>query len=104
MRIALGESGSLGKCLWQGEALSADWDVARGELVIRGDADSEAFGEVISSVLGKRKLRVEIEDAGTARLKWQGYVDSVEFESLVPGRAECLLRILLEDEPGHGGG
>ena len=97
MKIAIGGIGSGAETLWQGDALSTYWDIDRGELVIHGDADNEALCGLISSVLEKRRLRVDIEDKGPVKLRWHGSVRNVEFQSFEQGHAECFMWVLVDN-------
>jgi hypothetical protein len=96
MKIAIMRYGILRRALWGGDDLSADWDVDRRELVIRGHLDSEKCDEVLSCALEKCKLRVEIEDIGATRLRWHGHVRSAEVLPADTGRPECMLTIALD--------
>jgi hypothetical protein len=83
--------------LWEGEALSASWDGDRGEFVIRGDANSQAFTAVVTSMLEKHKLAIGIEDPEATQLVWRGYVGSAKFQSSEAEQIECSLIVSLDD-------
>ena len=96
MKIAVVKDGILRRALWGGDDLTADWDVDRRELVIRGHMDGEKCDEVLSCALEKCRLRVEIEDIGATRLRWHGRVLRAEVLPDHRGRPECMLTIALD--------
>ena len=83
--------------LWEGEALSAEWDGAQGEFVIRGDADDQAVSAVVNSIVEKHKLTIGIEDTQSTQLVWRGYVGSAKFQVQGPEHIECSLVMSLDD-------
>jgi hypothetical protein len=97
MKVTIEEFEDVDTSLWEGEALTATWDGEKGELVIRGDAQSRALTRVLSSMVDKRKLAIEIEDTGPGRLIWRGYLGSAEFLSFEAEQVECCLIMMLDD-------
>jgi len=97
MRVTIVQFDNIEDALLEGEVLMASWDSDRGEFVIRGNMDDKGFTGVVSSILEKRKLLVEIEDSGPGRLVWRGYVGSAEFLSFDSDEVECCLIMLLDD-------
>jgi hypothetical protein len=97
MKVTIVQYDNAEDALWEGEALKASWDNDSGEFVIRGDADNRAFAGVMTSLVEKRKLLVEIEDTGPGQLVWRGYVGSAEFISFDSDEVECCLVMLLDD-------
>ena len=83
--------------LWEGEVLSAEWDNNKGEFVIRGMKNYTALSGVVSSMVGKRLLTIEIEGKGPGLLVWRGYVRSANFQVFESGQVECSLSMLLDD-------
>ncbi len=83
--------------LWEGEVLSANWDGDRGEFVIRGDADSQAFTAFVTSMLEKHRLSIGIEDTDATQLVWRGYVGSAKFQAYEAEQVECSLTVTLDD-------
>ncbi|MBE0481324.1 MAG: hypothetical protein IBX68_10135 [Dehalococcoidia bacterium] len=97
MKVTLSEIEETNDTVWEGEALKALWDRETGELVIRGKNDTKALAGIISDIVERRKLIVEIEDTGPGRLIWRGYVGSAEFLSFEMENVECCLIMLLDD-------
>jgi len=83
--------------LWEGEALSFNWDGDNGEFVIRGEADDQAVSAVVTSIAEKHKLTIGIEDTGSTQLVWRGYVGSARFQVHGPEHIECSLIMALDD-------
>jgi hypothetical protein len=84
--------------LWEGEALSASREGKKGELVIRGSkVNSSALTAVVSSMVGRNQLTVEIEGNETGCLVWRGQVGSAEFHTFGTDQVECSLVMLLDD-------
>lgn len=84
--------------LWEGEALSATREGRQGELVIRGSkGNSNALTAVITSMVRRHQLTVEIESNETGCLVWQGHVGSAEFHTFGPDQLQCSLVMLLDD-------
>ena len=83
--------------LWEGEVLKADWDNNKGEFVIRGRKNYMALSGVVSSMVGKRLLTIEIEGNGPGLLVWRGFVRSANFQVFESGQVECSLSMLLDD-------
>ena len=84
--------------LWEGEALSASREGKKGELVIRGSkVNSSALTAVVSSMVGRNQLTVEIEGNETGCLVWRGQVGSAEFHTFGTDQLECSLVMLLDD-------
>ncbi len=97
MKVTIVQFDNVEDAVLEGEALMASWDSERGEFVIRGDKDGQAFSNIVTSVLEQRKLLVEIEDSGPGQLVWRGYVGSAEFLSFESGEVETCLIMLLDD-------
>lgn len=97
MKVTIVQYDNMEDALLEGEALMASWDGERSEFVIRADKGNQAFTCVVTSMLEKRKLLVEIEDTGPGQLVWRGYVGSAEFLSFESGEVECCLIMLLDD-------
>jgi len=97
MKVTIVQFDNPEDALLEGEALMASWDNQRGEFVIRADTDNQGFTGVVASMLEKRKLLVEIEDAGPGQLVWRGYVGSAEFLSFESDEVECCLIMQLDD-------
>ena len=84
--------------LWEGEALSATREGRKGELVIRGSkGNSNALTAVVSSMVSRHQLTVEIEGNETGCLVWRGHVGCAEFHTFGSDQLECSLSILLDD-------
>ncbi|UCG82404.1 MAG: hypothetical protein JSW38_09410 [Dehalococcoidia bacterium] len=83
--------------LWEGEALSFNWDGANGEFVILGEADDEGVSAVVNSIAEKQKLTIGIEDSGSTQLVWRGYVGSAQFQAHGPEHMKCSLIMALDD-------
>ena len=84
--------------LWEGEALSACREGKKGELVIRGSkGNSSALTAVVSSMVGRHQLTVEIEGNETGCLVWRGQVGSAEFHTFGTDQVECSMVMLLDD-------
>ena len=97
MKVTIVQFDNMEDALLEGEAIMASWDNERGEFVIRGGKDNQAFASVVTSMLEKRKLLVEIEDTGPGQLVWRGYVGSAELLSFDSDEVECCLIMLLDD-------
>ncbi len=83
--------------LWVGDVFSVDWDNNKGEFVIRGNKNSTAMSGVVSSMMEKRLLTIEIEGKGPGLLVWRGYVRNANFQIFEDGQVECSLSVLLTD-------
>lgn len=84
--------------LWEGEALSASREGKKGALVIRGSKNnSNALAAVVSSMVGRHQLTVEIEGNETGCLVWRGQVGSAEFHTFGADQVECSMVMLLDD-------
>ena len=97
MKVTISEPEKMDGTLWEGEALSANWDSEKCEFVIRGDADDEVFGAVMASVGEKRRLTIGIQDSGSTQVIWRGYVGSAKFQALEAEQMECCLTMALDD-------
>lgn len=97
MKVTIVQFDNAEDALLEGEALMASWDNERGEFVIRADTANQGFSSVVTSILEKRKLLVEIEDTGPGQIVWRGYVGSAEFLSFESGEVETCLIMLLDD-------
>jgi hypothetical protein len=97
MKVTIVQLDDMEDVLLEGEALMASWDNEKGEFVIRGDRDNPGFTGVVTSMAGRRKILVEIEDTGPGRLVWRGYVGSAKFLSFDSNEVECCLVMLLDD-------
>jgi len=97
MKVTIVQLDDMEDVLLEGEALMASWDNEKGEFVIRGDRDNQGFTGVVTSMAGRRKILVEIEDTGPGRLVWRGYVGSAKFLSFDSNEVECCLVMLLDD-------
>ena len=93
LKVTIGQIDSTHNEVWQQEALAATWDRTRNEMVIRGNIDSRKF----ASMVGKRKLAVEIEDIEPSRLVWRGYVGTTDFILFEAEAIDCCLIMLLDD-------
>jgi hypothetical protein len=84
--------------LWEGEALSANREGKKGELVIRGSkSNGNALTTVVTSMVARHQLTVEIEGNETGCLVWRGQVGSAEFHTFGTDQLECSLVMLLDD-------
>jgi hypothetical protein len=98
MRATISHLDVIEDTLWEGEALSASREGKKGELVIRGSkGNSSALAAVVTSMVGRHQLTVEIEGNETGCLVWRGQVGSAEFHTFGTDRLECSLVILLDD-------
>lgn len=97
MKATLSQADTSGGTLWVGDVLSANWDNDRGEFVIRGSKDSAALAGVISSLLDKQQLTIEIAGDGPGLLMWRGHVGSAKFQVSESEHVECCLTMLLDD-------
>ncbi len=97
MKATISEFETMAGTVWEGEVLSASWDGDKGEFVIRGDADNEAFTAVVKSLLEKQKLTIGIEDTESTQLVWRGYVGSAKFQAFGSEQLECSLIMSLDD-------
>ncbi len=97
MKATISELNSDPTAVWQGEAVSADWNGRTGDFVIRGDAEDEAFAAVVASIAEKQRLTIGIEDVDYAQLVWRGCVGSAKFDALDSGHVQCHLVLTLED-------
>ncbi len=97
MKATISKPESSPSPLWEGEAISADWNGRTGEFVISGDAEDEAFATVVTSIAEKQGLTIGIEDGECAQLVWRGHVDSAKFEMLDSGNVHCRLVLTLDD-------
>jgi hypothetical protein len=97
MKVTISEPEKMDGTLWEGEALSANWDSEKCEVVIRGDADDEAFGAVMASIAEKHRLTIGIEDSGSTQVIWRGYVGSANFQTFEAEQVECCLTMALDD-------
>jgi hypothetical protein len=98
MRATISHLDVMEDTLWEGEALSATREGRKGELVIRGSkGNSNALTAVVSSMVSRHQLTVEIEGNETGCLVWRGQVGSAEFHTFGPDQLECSLSILLDD-------
>ena len=83
--------------LWEGEILSVNWNSDQGEFVICGNPNDENFNAVVTSIVEKQRLTIDIEDSGANQLVWHGYIGSAEFQPLGPEQMECSLTMSLDD-------
>jgi hypothetical protein len=97
MKATISELNSDQTAIWQGEAISADWNGRTGDFVISGDAEDKAFAAVVASIAEKQRLTIGIEDVEYAQLVWRGHVGSARFDALDSGRIQCHLVLTLED-------
>ena len=97
MKVTIVQYDNMGDGLLEAEALMASWDGDRGEFVIRGDKDDQAFSGVVASTLEESKLLVEIEETGPGYLVWRGYVGSAQLLSFESGEVGCCLIMSLDD-------
>jgi len=97
MKATISELGPDQTAVWQGEAVSVDWDGETGDFVISGDADDTALATVVASVAEKQELAIGIEDTENAQVVWRGRVGSAKFDALESGRLQCHLVLTLED-------
>jgi len=98
MKATISHLDVLEDTLWEGEALSANREGKKGALVIRGSkVNSNALTAVVTSMVGRHQLTVEIEGNETGCLVWRGQVGSAEFHTFGPDQLECSLVLLLDD-------
>ena len=97
MKATVSHANKIGTSLWEGEVLEVDWDNNKGEITIRGNRDSAAISEVISSMVEKRELTIEIEGTGPGLLVWRGHVGSAKFQVSESEHVECCLSMQLDD-------
>jgi hypothetical protein len=98
MRATISQLDIIDDTLWEGEALRASRDGNKGELVIRGGkCNSGALAGVVTSMVRRHQLTVEIEDNETGCLVWRGHVGSAQFQVAVTEHLECSLVMLLDD-------
>jgi hypothetical protein len=97
MKATLSQANKTGSTMWEGEVLNADWDNNRAEFVIRGKKNSTALIGVVSSLIEKREITLEIEGTGPGLLVWRGYVGSAKFETFESEQVQCCLTMLLSD-------
>ena len=98
MKATISHLDVLEDTLWEGEALSASREGKKGALVIRGSkVNSNALTTVVTSMVGRHQLTVEIEDNETGCLVWRGHVGSAQFQVAGAEQLECSLVMLLDD-------
>lgn len=98
MKATISHLDVLEDTLWEGEALSASREGKRGELVIRGSKrNGSALTAVVTSMVGRHQLTIEIEGNETGCLVWRGQVGSAEFHTFGTDQVECSLVMLLDD-------
>jgi len=98
MRATISHLNALEDTLWEGEALSASREGKKGALVVRGGkVNGNALASVVTSMVGRHQLTVEIESNETGCLVWRGQVGSAEFHTFGPDQMECSLVMLLDD-------
>jgi len=97
MRATISQFETEGHPLWEGEALSFQWDGDNGEFFIRGEADDQAVSAVVTSIAEKHKLTIGIEDTGSTQLVWRGYIGSAQFKAHGSEHMECILIMSLDD-------
>lgn len=97
MKATLSQANTTGSTLWVGEVLSANWDNNKGEFVIRGNKDHAALSEVVSSMVDRHELTLEIAGNGPGLLVWRGYVGSAKFQVSESEHVECCLSMFLDD-------
>jgi hypothetical protein len=98
MKATISHIGVLDDTLWEGEALSANREGKKGELVIRGSkVNSNALTTVVTSMVSRNQLTIEIEGNETGCLVWRGQVGSAEFHTFGTDQVECSLVMLLDD-------
>jgi hypothetical protein len=97
MKATINEVSALAHPLWQGEMISATWDCDRGEFIIRGDADNQAYTDMMRCVKDKIRMAIDIEDSESAQLIWQGHVGNADFLAFGSDEMECCLTISVED-------
>ena len=84
--------------LWEGEAISASREGKKGELIIRGSKNNgNALTSIVSSMVGRHQLTIEIEGNDTGCLVWRGQVGSAEFHTFGTDQVECSMVMLLDD-------
>ena len=98
MRATISHLDVIEDTLWEGEALSATREGRQGELVIRGSkGNSNALTAVVTSMVSRHQLTIEIEGNETGCLVWRGHVGSAEFHTFGPDQLQCSLVMLLDD-------
>lgn len=97
MKATISEFDNVEALLWQGEALSADWDSASGEFVLRGKSGEDEFEAFVASVLNQDKVVIGVEDSTSTQLVWRGQVGNARFRTSASGGLECCLTMSLHD-------
>ncbi len=97
MKATLSQANMNGSALWVGEVFNANWDNDKAEFVIRGKKDHAALGEVLSSMVNRHDLTIEIAGSGPGLLVWRGYVSSAKFQVTESENVECCLTMSLDD-------
>ncbi len=98
MKATISHIDVLEDTLWEGEALSATREGKKGELVIRGSkSNGNALTSVVTSMVNRNQLTIEIEGNETGCLVWRGQVGSAEFHTFGTDQLECSLVMLLDD-------
>ena len=97
MKATISEFDNLEATLWEGEAISADWDSETSEFVLRGKAGEDEFEAFMASVLKQDKVVVGIEDPTSTQLVWRGQVGSAKFRDSGSNKLECCLTMALDD-------
>lgn len=97
VKATISEPESSRSPVWEGEAISADWNGQTAEFVISGDAEDAAFATVVASIAEKQRLTIGIEDGDSAQLVWRGCVGSARFDAFESGNVHCHLVLSLDD-------
>jgi hypothetical protein len=97
MKATISELDSDQSSTWEGEAVSAEWDGRTGEFVIKGDAEDKALGAVLTSISGKQRLAIGLEDPESSQLVWRGTVGSARFVAFEAESVRCHLVLTLDD-------
>ena len=74
MKATISEFDNVEATLWEGEAISVDWDGKTSDFVLRGKAGEDEFEAFMASVLNQDKVVVGIEDPTSTQLVWRGQV------------------------------
>ena len=97
MKATISELDSEQPSVWEGEAISAEWDGQTGEFLIKGDAEDKALGAVLTSVSRNQRLAIGLEDRDNSQLVWRGTVGSARFVGLEAESVRFHLVLRLDD-------
>ena len=97
MKVTLSQTATNNSTLWVGEVLNADWDNYKAEFIFSGNKNLAALTGVVSNMLDRHELTIEIEGGGPGLLVWRGHVSNTKFQMADAEHVECSLMLLLED-------